>query len=47
VTPADDGGVTFTLAAVYIGPATVLHLDISGSVDNFVGIFVTWENSAC
>ena len=47
VTPADDGGVTFTLAAEYIGPATVLHLDISGSVDNFVGIFVTWENNAC
>jgi hypothetical protein len=47
VTPADDGGVTFTLAADYIGPATLLHLDISGSVDNFVGIFVTWENSAC
>ena len=47
VTPADDGGVTFTLAAEYIGPATMLHLDISGSVDNFVGIFVTWENSAC
>jgi hypothetical protein len=46
VTP-DDGGVTFTLAAEYIGPATVLHLDISGSVGNFVGIFVTWENSGC
>jgi hypothetical protein len=47
VTPADDGGVTFTLAAEYVAPATVLHLDISGSVGNFVGIFVTWENSAC
>ena len=46
MTPADDGGVTFTLAAEYIGAATVLHLDISGFVDNFVGIFVTWENSA-
>jgi hypothetical protein len=46
VTPA-DGGVTFTLGAEHIGPATVLQLDISGSVDNFVGIFVTWENSAC
>ena len=46
-TPAENGGVTFTLAAEYIGPATMLHLDISGSVDNFVGIFVTWENSAC
>jgi hypothetical protein len=47
VTPADDGGVTFTVAAEHIGPTTVLHLDISGSADNFVGIFVTWENSAC
>jgi hypothetical protein len=47
VTPAEDGGVTFTLAEEYVGPATVLHVDISGAVDNFVGIFVTWENSTC
>jgi hypothetical protein len=47
VTPADDGGVTFTLAAEYIGPDTVLHLDISGSVENFVGIRVTWQDGAC
>ncbi|HZC73718.1 MAG TPA: hypothetical protein VE442_23705 [Jatrophihabitans sp.] len=44
---ADGGGATFTLLAECIGPESVLHLVTTGSADEFLGIFVTWENSSC
>ena len=47
VEPANDGGVTFTLAAAYIRPERVLHLVTTGSADDFLGLWVSWEGSAC
>jgi hypothetical protein len=48
VDPADDGGVTFTLARQFVASdETVLHLTTAGGSIDWMAVSVQWENSRC
>jgi hypothetical protein len=48
VDPADDGGVTFTLARQFVASdETVLHLTTAGRSIDWLAVSVQWENSRC